>query len=136
MPRQGDCPHMDSTQPSSDDETSDFPGLHHPSENFAGDISYLDNLLPTRSCLSGLSLAQLFDDVLCWSSDSEEMILDNTKPDSVYQLPLSEGVSLDDSLASRSIWDSDSVDEHEDSGSMCDVSAPRVNGCTRMVGLT
>jgi len=127
----GACPHMDSTQPSSDDETSDFPGLHHPSEDFAGDTSYPDNLLPTRSCLSDLPLAQLFDDVLCWSSDSEEMILDNTKPDSVYQLPLSEGVGPNDSLASRSIWDS--VDEHEDSGSMsCDVSVPRVNGCTWM----
>ena len=112
---------MDSTQPSSDDETSDFPGLHHPSEDFADDIFYPDNLLPTRSCWSGLSLTQLFDDVLCWSSDSEDMILDNTKPDSAYQLPLSEGVGLTDSLASRSIWDS--VDEDEDSGSMsCDVS--------------
>ena len=126
---------MDSTQPSSDDETLDFPGLHHPSEDFASDIFYPDNLLPTRSCLSGLSLAQLFDDVLCWSSDSEEMILDNTKPDSAYQLPLSEGVGLTDSLASRSIWDS--VDEDEDSGSKsCDVSAPRANACTWMVGLT
>ncbi|KAI0284017.1 hypothetical protein BGY98DRAFT_641217 [Russula aff. rugulosa BPL654] len=74
-------------KPPSNDETSDFPGLHHPSEDFAGDIFYPNNLLPTRSCLSGLSLAQLFDDVLCWSSDSEEMVLDNTKPDSVYQLP-------------------------------------------------
>jgi hypothetical protein len=63
------------------------------------------------------------------------MILDNTKPDSVYQLPHSEGVGLTDSLASRSIWDS--VDEDEDSGSMsCDVLAPRVNGYTWMVGLT
>jgi hypothetical protein len=126
---------MDSTRPSSDDETSDFPELHHPSKDFGGDTFYPDNLLPTRSCLSGFSLAQLFDDVLCWSSDSEEMILDNTKPDSAYQLPLSEGVGFTDSLASRSIWDS--VDEDEDSGSMsCDVSAPRVNGCTWMVSLT
>jgi hypothetical protein len=126
---------MDSTQPSSDDETSDFPGLHHPSEDFPGDMFYQDNLLPTRSCLSGLSLAQLFDDVLCSSSDSEEMILDNTKPDSAYQSPLSEGVGFTESLASRSIWDS--VDEDEDSGSMsCDVSPPRVNGCTWMVGRT
>jgi len=103
----GACPHMDSTQPSSDDETLDFPGLLHRSEDFTGDIFYPDNLLPT--------------------SDSEEMILDNTKPDSAYQLPLSEGVGLTDSLVSRSIWDS--VDEDEDSGSM---SAPRVNGCTWM----
>ena len=126
---------MVSTQPSPDDETSDFPGLHHTSEVFAGDIFYPDNLLPTRSYLSGLSLAQLFDDVLCWSSDSEEMVLDNTKPDSAYQLPLSEGVGLTDLLASRSIWDS--VDEDGDSGSMsCDVSVPRVNVCTWMVGLT
>jgi hypothetical protein len=62
-PRKGACPHMDSTQPSSDDETSDFPGLHNPSEDFASDLSYPDNLLPTRFYLSGLSLAQLFDDV-------------------------------------------------------------------------
>ena len=120
---------MDSVQPSSDD----CSGLHHPSEDFAGEIFYPDNLLPTRSFLSGRSLAQLFDDVLCRSSDSEEMILDDTKPDSACQLPLSEGVGLSDSLTSPSIWDS--VVEDADSGSMsCDVSALRGNGCTWMVG--
>lgn len=124
---------MDSTQPSSDDGTSDFPGLHHPSEDLAGDIFCPNNLLPTRSCLSGL-LGQQFDDVLCWSSDSEEMILDNTKPDPAYQLPLSEGVGLTDSLATRSIWDS--VDEDEDRPMSCDVPTPRVNEWTWMVGLT
>ena len=126
---------MDSTLPSPNDETSYFPGLRHPSEDYAGDIFCPDNLLPTRSCLSGFYLAQLFDDVLYWSSDSEEMIFDNTNSDSVYQLPHSEGVGLTDSLASRLIWDS--VDEDEDSGSTsCDVLAPRVNGCTRMVSFT
>lgn len=120
---------MDPTQPSSDNETSDFPGLHHTSEDFAGDTFYPDNLLPTRSCLSGLSLAQLFDDVLCWSSDSEEMILDKTKLESAYQLPHSEGARRTDSLASRSIWDS--VDEYEDGGSI----VPGANGRTWMVGL-
>lgn len=126
---------MDSAQPPSDDEASDFPGLHHPSEDLAGDIFNSDNLLPTRSCLSSRPLAQLFDDVLCWSSDTEEMILDNIKPESAYQLPLSEGVWLADSLASPSIWDS--VDEVEDSESLpCDASTPRVNGLTWMVGLT
>lgn len=67
------------------------------------------------------------------------MVLNNTKPNSAYQSPLSEGVGPTDSLASRSIWDS--FDEDGDSGSMsCEVSAPlspsRVNECTRTVGLT
>lgn len=105
----GACPQMDSTQPS-DDEISDFPGLNRPSEDFASDIFYPDNLLPT--------------------SDSEEIIFDNTKPDSAYQLPPPEGVGLTDSLASRSIWDS--VNEDEDRSMSFDVSAPRGNGCTQM----
>jgi hypothetical protein len=126
---------MASSQPCSDDETSGFSGFDHPSEDFAGDTFYPDDLLPTRFCLSGGSLAQLFDDVLCWSSDSEEMILDS-KPDSAYQLPLSEGVGSTNSQTSQSIWDS--VDENEDSGSTsCDVSAPLASGpCTGLVGLT
>ncbi|SRR5713226_9906991 len=126
---------MASSQPSSDDETSGFSGFDHPSEDFAGDTFYPDDLLPTRFCSSGGSLAQLFDDVLCWSSDSEEMILDS-KPDSAYQLPLSEGVGSTNLQTSQSIWDS--VDEDDDSGSTsCDVSAPLASGpCIELVGLT
>jgi len=85
--------------------------------------------------LSNNSLAQLFDDVLCGSSDSEEMIIDNSKPNSAYQLPLFEGVRLTNSQDSQSIWDS--VNEDDGSGSTwCDVSAHLANGpCTGMVGL-
>ena len=77
-------------------------------------------------------MAQLFDDNL-WSGDSEEMVLDNSKPDLAYQLPLSEGVGLAISLASQ-----DFVDEEEDSGfTSCDVSPPQASGLgTAMVGLT
>jgi hypothetical protein len=120
-----------STQPSSKNETSRLSGLH-PSEDFAGDTFYWNDLLPTSPCLSG---DQLFDDSL-WSGDSEEMILGDSNPDSAHQLPHSEGVELIDPLASQSIWDS--VDEEEDSGfTSCDVSPPLSSEpCTGMVCLT
>jgi hypothetical protein len=119
---------MASTQPSSNNETSH----HHSSEDFAGDTFFWNDLSPTSPCLSG---DQLLDDNL-WSGESEEMILGNSKPDSAYQLPLSEGVGLIISLASQSIWDS--VDEEEDSGfTSCDGSPPLASGPgTGVVGLT
>lgn len=121
---------MASTQPSSDDETSGLSGLHHPSEDFAGDTFYWNDLLPTSPCLSGGPLTQLFEDNL-WSSDSEEMVLGNNKPDSAQQLPLSDGAGLI-SLASQSIWDSE-----DDNGlASCDVSSLEIGACTGMVGFS
>jgi hypothetical protein len=121
---------MASMQPSSNDETSSFSGLHDPSKNFAGD-TFWNDLLPTSPCLSSDPLTQLLDNNL-WSDDSEEMILDS---DSAYQLPLSEDMGLIISLAGPSIWDS--VDEEEDSGlTSCDVSPPLTSEpCTGVVGL-
>lgn len=120
---------MAPTQPPSDDETSGLSGLHYPSEDFAGDRFYWNDLLPTSPCLPGGPFTHLFEDDL-WSCDSEEMVLGNSVPDSAYQMPLSEDAGLV-SLASQSIWDS--VEEEEDNGfTLCDVSGP----CTGTVGLT
>ena len=106
---------MASTQPSSNDETSNLSGLHGLSENFAGD-TFWNDLLPTSPCLSSDPLTQQLDDNL-WSDDSEEMILDSSNTDSACQLPSSKI-----SLVGQSIWDS--VDEEDGGLTSRDVSPP------------
>jgi len=128
-PFKGACLYMASTQPSSDDETYGLSGLHYPSEDFAGDTFYWNDPLPTSPCLSDGPLTQLFEDNL-WSSDSEDMVLGNSNPDSAHQFPLHDSAELI-SLASQSIWDSD--EEEEDNGlASCDVLSLKSGPCTGM----
>jgi len=68
----GACRPTASTNSSSDDETLDLSGLHHPTQDFSDDALLWDDLLPAP-CVSGDTWS-LSDNNL-WSSDSEEVIV-------------------------------------------------------------
>ncbi|KAH9969631.1 hypothetical protein BC827DRAFT_1161493 [Russula dissimulans] len=126
-PRPGPYRPAVSTQFSSDDETLDLSGLHHPSKDSSDDPLHWDDLpadADSVPCLSGDTWSHLSDDNL-WSSDSEDVIVSNGNLDLACPLPPSEAEDLipEIPLTRQLNWDS-GVDEEDGGFPSRDVSSP------------